>query len=98
MENLPIHKRKWFWFAVVFLTGGIGLAIFLIVEFTKSSSNGPSRDIMMALYEGTNGKTWKNNTGWGSDKGTCDWHGVGCDENGDEIVFIDLSSNGLQGM
>ena len=37
-EVLPLYKRMWVWSAVVFFAGSIGLAVFLALKFTKSSS------------------------------------------------------------
>jgi hypothetical protein len=49
-----------------------------------------------AVFECTNGPRWRNATGWGSTDDFCGWFGVLCDSN-NNIVSLDLHSNGLEG-
>ena len=55
------------------------------------------RNVLMDLYNSTNGPNWDDNTGWGGDPGTeCDWYGVECQD--DHVVAISLWDNNLEGM
>lgn len=53
------------------------------------------RDVLMALYNATDGQNWTNKTNWGSDKPVGEWYGVTVEDN--EIVAISLANNGLKG-
>ncbi len=62
-----------------------------------SPSSDMIRDALMALYYSTDGETWGNNTGWGSDLHYCDgWYGVYCDEE-DHVVSIWMYEISLSG-
>lgn len=53
------------------------------------------RDVLMALYNATDGQNWTNKTNWGSDKPVGEWYGITVEDN--EIVAISLANNGLNG-
>ncbi len=58
-------------------------------------------DSLLSVYQGLNGMSWINNSGWmnGDLNGACDycnWYGITCNYLG-EIIEIDLSNNNLQG-
>jgi len=53
------------------------------------------RDVLMALYDATDGPNWTNKTNWGSDKPIGEWYGITVEDN--EIVAISLANNGLNG-
>ena len=53
------------------------------------------KDALIALYNATNGKAWKNNTNWCSDKPISEWYGV---KAKGEVYEIDLSANNLSGI
>jgi Leucine-rich repeat (LRR) protein len=54
--------------------------------------------ILEALHASTNGGNWINSLGWFTSNNVCDgWHGIYCDDDGIDIVRIDLSNNGLTG-
>lgn len=54
------------------------------------------RDALMALYNGTGGAAWNNNTNWLGAAGTeCTWHGVGCGDG--HVTSLGLFSNNLVG-
>lgn len=54
------------------------------------------RDILIALYDATNGDAWTNNSNWCSDADLSEWYGVYTDYQG-RVMSIDLSSNNLTG-
>jgi len=54
------------------------------------------RTALIALYRGTGGDAWLQNTGWCTDAPLSEWHGVSVDEEG-RVVGVDLSSNSLVG-
>ncbi len=54
------------------------------------------RDILLALYNGTNGASWSDKSGWLGAEGTeCSWFGISCEN--DQIVYINLRNNNLTG-
>jgi Leucine-rich repeat (LRR) protein len=54
--------------------------------------------ILEALFASTNGGTWKSSEGWFTSNDVCDkWYGIYCDDDGIDIVKIDLSDNDLSG-
>jgi len=53
------------------------------------------RDILMALYNSTDGPNWSNNTNWGTDNPLDTWHGIKTSEG--RVNFLNLWSNGLSG-
>lgn len=56
------------------------------------------RQVLLDLYNATNGAKWTNNAGWGGDQGTeCTWHGVYCDGAKNHVIQILLSNNNLVG-
>ena len=56
------------------------------------------RQVLIAIYNGTNGGTWTTNTNWNGDAGTeCTWFGVTCNGAGDTVTAIDLNANNLTG-
>jgi len=65
----------------------------------------PSEDIspelemasLEAIYNGTDGRNWKNNSGWiNNETGHCQWYGISCDLDG-FVTSIDLRDNNLAG-
>ena len=56
------------------------------------------RQALLALYAGTNGDGWTNNSGWNGVAGTeCNWYGVYCDGTSTHVVDISLRDNNLSG-
>lgn len=57
-------------------------------------------DILMELYDGTNGPSWTSNTNWGSTSGgdmcSLPWFGVVCFQS-TSIISISLPNNNLKG-
>ena len=54
------------------------------------------REVLIALYEATNGDNWLENDNWLSDAPLGTWYGVITDKN-DRVVELDLSENELRG-
>ena len=55
------------------------------------------RDILIALYDATNGDAWTNNTNWCSDKPLSEWYGVSMDYYNEKVQYLQLSYNNLAG-
>ena len=53
------------------------------------------RDVLVALYEATDGANWTNNTHWLSDVPLNEWYGVTTDDG--RVVSLDLRENWLWG-
>ena len=56
-----------------------------------------AREVLVALYNATDGKYWVNNENWLSDKSVFEWHGIVPSADGRRVGSISLSSNGLTG-
>ena len=54
------------------------------------------RQVLVALYQATNGADWDNNTNWLSDKPLGEWHGVGTGYWG-RVVSLHLDNNRMSG-
>ena len=54
------------------------------------------RDVLVALYNTTNGAGWTHKTNWLSDKPLGEWHGVTTDGNG-RVTRLELIENRLSG-
>ena len=52
-------------------------------------------EALVALYNGTNGAGWTDNSGWLTTNTPCSWYGVTCSAGA--VLTIDLSSNQLTG-
>jgi hypothetical protein len=55
-----------------------------------------SRFLLAFLYFAWDGRNWKDNRNWLSSDSECDWHGVGCNENG-KIESLSLLFNNIKG-
>ncbi|MBM6946376.1 MULTISPECIES: M64 family metallopeptidase [Bacteroides] len=59
---------------------------------------GPTdRDILIALYDATNGDNWTNNTNWCTDAPLSEWYGVTLDYSQERVQYIHLYYNNLVG-
>ena len=72
------------------LPSGIGKAVSL-----AASSASSDRDVLVALYNATDGPNWTNSTNWLSDEPLGDWHGVTV-SNG-RVTRLELQENQLSG-
>ena len=62
---------------------------------------GPTdRDILIALYDATNGDNWTNNTNWCTNAPLSEWYGVSTSyfDEGERVVDLYLSVNNLMGV
>lgn len=53
------------------------------------------KEILVKLYDATNGAQWKIGKNWNSNVDICDWHGVGCKEG--HVMLVNLGANNLSG-
>lgn len=63
-----------------------------------TNDNTDNLAVLESFYASTNGGNWKDSVGWFTTNNVCDgWYGIYCDDDGIDIVRIDLSDNGLTG-
>ena len=56
------------------------------------------RQVLLNLYNSTNGANWINKTGWNGPSGTeCKWNGIWCNTNESHVTAIALYFNNLVG-
>ena len=55
------------------------------------------RDVLVVLYNATDGPNWTQSSNWLSDKPLREWHGVTADWRTGRVTVLDLSSNNLSG-
>lgn len=76
----------------------------MLVPFLFSCGNnstGPEqslaadRDVLVALYNATNGANWTNETNWLSDSDLSTWHGVTV--SNERVISLELANNNLMG-
>lgn len=53
------------------------------------------RDILVKLYDTTNGSEWKISKNWNTKVDICDWHGIGCKDG--HVILVNLGANNLSG-
>ena len=54
-------------------------------------------DILVALYDATNGDNWTNNDNWCTDKPLSEWYGVTMDYYNEKVTLLNLNDNNLSG-
>lgn len=54
------------------------------------------REILLQLYDGTDGQNWHTNDNWYTNAHYCEWYGITCD-SAKSVVNIALGSNKLKG-
>lgn len=75
----------------------VALAMALTAPLSAVASS-VERDILVSLYQATNGDEWQDNEGWLSEEDYCDWFGVFCQGNDpSKVTHLELSNNGLSG-
>ncbi len=86
------------------------IAVLAVAAMTLASVTGPGlvhpalaqtgtptdRDILVALYNATDGPNWKNNTNWNSNASIGEWYGVSTNSDG-RVVALSLHQNQLTG-
>lgn len=55
------------------------------------------RDVLIALYDATNGDNWTNHTNWCTNAPLSEWYGVTLDYSQERVQYIHLSYNNLVG-
>lgn len=55
------------------------------------------RDVLLALYNATDGANWTIKTNWDTDANLSDWYGVKVDDQS-RVVKLDLGNNNLRGI
>ena len=57
------------------------------------------RQVLLGLFNGTDGQNWTNKTGWGAPipGDECSWFGVTCSAGDANVIEIKLSGNRLNG-
>ena len=66
------------------------------LESNKGTADA-EREILMHLFEATNGRYWKSRVNWGTYKPLEEWQGIDVNREG-KVIGIDLSDNQLVGM
>ena len=66
------------------------------LRLSRCNESHTDREVLIALYEATNGAGWTNNTNWLSEKPLETWFGVGTDSNG-RITELNVKDNNLSG-
>src|SRR3989338_7785063 len=59
----------------------------------------PDYDLLMQLFNATNGPSWLRNSGWGTRGPCCDgsWDGVAQCDQSNHVLFLNLNANGMTG-
>ena len=76
------------------------MLVFLLFS-CKNNSTGPEqslaadRDVLVVLYNATDGVNWTNRTNWLSDSDLSTWHGITI--SNEQIISLDLANNNLTG-
>ena len=68
----------------------------LSATYCDDASNPGDRDVLVKLYNATEGDNWTNNDGWLSDQPLGAWHGVTTDPQGN-VTVLSLRENNLSG-
>ena len=78
-----------------------GLVFFLVkrrrLESVEVSAAAAEREILMELFESTNGQNWKRGDNWGTGKPIRELKGVTVGTEGN-VIGIDLGGNNLKGL
>lgn len=90
-----VHKG----YAVAYLSFEYKDRTLLEIKLTqdKSRMEEDQRKYLTEFFNATNGKSWKNNTNWLSDKPLSEWYGVKMTEYSPEVFSLNLQDNNLTG-
>lgn len=65
------------------------LALTRAVPVQRAATSAPvadrERQVLIDLFELTNGQGWTNREGWGTSQSVCEWYGVQCDFVGGDL-------------
>ena len=81
--------------ATTFGSGETG-SFTLTISLETATPPSRDRDVLIALYNATDGGNWKNNTNWLSDRPIGEWDGVTTDAGG-RVTELELIDNQLSG-
>ena len=78
-------------------------ALFALLAATARSQllvvqTSPDASGLMALFRATNGSSWERRRGWGTDSLHCMWEGVTCLRGSEQVLWLDLADNNLDGV
>ena len=98
----PTRDAGIFLFRLAFIVLGTTTAVVLQLAATRAAVPERERQILMDLFEKTNGQEWTNREGWGTSRPVYDWHGVKCDFVDGNIerpivTGLSLAMNNLRG-
>ena len=62
----------------------------------ENCNSDADRQVLIVLFEATDGPNWTENSGWMSDQNLDEWHGVTTDESG-AVTGLSLHENNLRG-
>ena len=84
--------------AIVYVLCKVWAILLAIVVTADIIDKGKQREVLIDVYQATNGDHWKNNTNWGDAAvGPCSgWYGVDCSLTG-AVTGVWLVNNGLTG-
>jgi len=69
-----------------------------VVSIAHAGIPASERDVLQAIYTGTDGANWYNNANWNGAAGTeCTWYGVYCNVGQTHVTLIQLSADNLTG-
>ena len=80
--------------STAFLTTTLALACSSATR--RASDVNTDRAALAALYNATNGSSWRDDTNWVSNRPLGEWHGVSTDADG-RVAGLDLRDNQLSG-
>ena len=69
---------------------------FPIVTYDTTFTPDQEREVLLDIYEATNGKQWYNKAAWNSSTSHCAWYGITC-HNNTYVKTIVLAYNNLDG-
>ncbi|MCE2463148.1 MAG: leucine-rich repeat domain-containing protein [Dehalococcoidia bacterium] len=74
----------------------LGLPFCTLAATPTPASGNPDRAALVALYNGTDGPNWSDNSKWMSTSPIGEWHGVATDDGG-RVTVLHLQDNRLSG-
>ncbi len=85
-----------------FRRGCAALALFALVGLLSPASahaaiSALERQVLINLYNSTDGPNWNENTGWLGAGNECNWYGVVCDSPNLHVQQIRMTGNNLRG-
>ena len=75
--------------------GEVGVSDFLIFLDFFGQKVPSQREVLVALYNATDGPNWTNNTNWLTDNDISTWYGVGVSDG--SVTALNLGENNLTG-